>query len=175
MGGSQGEWMPFRPGSEACGSVFCRQWPENIVPDGELVGAKFGRLPEKSLSLPIRGEVLEWLKRRAWKARIRLKRIRGSNPLLSANDREVGWVQTIFVCNLFAFRRQRIYSERFGIVRSADGRRPGIGRDMRLFGRSREGGPQLDLCLVCRKLGKVIIRGFEIDYPVTDEMFARPE
>ena len=38
--------MPFRPGSEACGSVFCRQWPENIVPDGELVGAKFGRLPE---------------------------------------------------------------------------------------------------------------------------------
>ena len=25
------------------------------------------------------------------------------------------------------------------------------------------------------KLGKVIIRGFEIDYPVTDEMFARPE
>ena len=72
------------PGSEACGSVFCRQWPENIVPDGELVGAKFCRLPEKSLSLPIRGEVLEWLKRRAWKARIRLKRIRGSNPLLSA-------------------------------------------------------------------------------------------
>ena len=88
MGGSQGEWMPFRPGSEACGSVFCRQWPENIVPDGELVGAKFGRLPEKSLSLPIRGEVLEWLKRRAWKARIRLKRIRGSNPLLSATNAE---------------------------------------------------------------------------------------
>lgn len=80
--------MPFRPGSEACGSVFCRQWPENIVPDGELVGAKFGRLPEKSLSLPIRGEVLEWLKRRAWKARIRLKRIRGSNPLLSAINAE---------------------------------------------------------------------------------------
>ena len=26
-----------------------------------------------------------------------------------------------------------------------------------------------------RVLGKVIIRGFEIDYPVTDEMFARPE
>ena len=76
------------PGSEACGSVFCRQWPENIVPDGELVGAKFGRLPEKSLSLPIRGEVLEWLKRRAWKARIRLKRIRGSNPLLSAINAE---------------------------------------------------------------------------------------
>ena len=99
----------------------------------------------------------------------------GSGASLSANDREVGWVANVFVCNLFVFRRQRIYSERFGIVRSADGRRPGIGRDMWLFGRSREGGPQLDLCLVCRKLGKVIIRGFEIDYPVTDEMFARPE
>ena len=103
MGGSQGEWMPFRPGSEACGSVFCRQWPENIVPDGELVGAKFGRLPEKSLSLPIRGEVLEWLKRRAWKARIRLKRIRGSNPLLSANDREVGWVANDIRLQPFCF------------------------------------------------------------------------
>ena len=79
------------------------------------------------------------------------------------------------VCNLFYFRGGQICPERFGIVRSADGRRPGIGRDMWLFGRSREGGPQLDLCLVCRKLGKVIIRGFEIDYPVTDEMFARPE
>ena len=41
------------------------------------------------------GEMLEWLKRRAWKARIRLKRIRGSNPLLSANDRVVGWVANI--------------------------------------------------------------------------------
>lgn len=91
------------PGSEACGSVFCRQWPENIVPDGELVGAKFGRLPEKSLSLPIRGEVLEWLKRRAWKARIRLKRIRGSNPLLSANDRVVGWVANIRLQPFFIF------------------------------------------------------------------------
>lgn len=91
------------PGSEACGSVFCRQWPENIVPDGELVGAKFGRLPEKSLSLPIRGEVLEWLKRRAWKARIRLKRIRGSNPLLSANDRKVGWVANEYRLQPFCF------------------------------------------------------------------------
>lgn len=72
------------PGSEACGSVFCRQWPENIVPDGELVGAKFGRLPEKSLSLPIRGEVLEWLKRHAWKACKRQKCFAGSNPALSA-------------------------------------------------------------------------------------------
>ena len=30
------------------------------------------------------GEVLEWLKRHAWKACIRLKRITGSNPVLSA-------------------------------------------------------------------------------------------
>ena len=30
------------------------------------------------------GKVLEWLKRHAWKACIRQKRIRGSNPLLSA-------------------------------------------------------------------------------------------
>ena len=30
------------------------------------------------------GEMLEWLKRHAWKACIRLKRIGGSNPPLSA-------------------------------------------------------------------------------------------
>ena len=35
----------------------------------------------------ILGKVLEWLKRHAWKACIRQKRIRGSNPLLSANER----------------------------------------------------------------------------------------
>ena len=33
------------------------------------------------------GKVLEWLKRHAWKACIRQKRIRGSNPLLSAKKR----------------------------------------------------------------------------------------
>ena len=32
------------------------------------------------------GKVLEWLKRHAWKACIRQKRIRGSNPLLSAKE-----------------------------------------------------------------------------------------
>ena len=32
------------------------------------------------------GKVLEWLKRHAWKACIRQKRIRGSNPLLSAME-----------------------------------------------------------------------------------------
>ena len=30
------------------------------------------------------GEMLEWLKRHAWKACIRLKRIAGSNPAFSA-------------------------------------------------------------------------------------------
>ena len=30
------------------------------------------------------GEMLEWMKRHAWKASIRQKRITGSNPVLSA-------------------------------------------------------------------------------------------
>ena len=34
------------------------------------------------------GEMLEWLKRHAWKACIRLKRIAGSNPALSAKGKE---------------------------------------------------------------------------------------
>ena len=34
------------------------------------------------------GEMLEWLKRHAWKACIRQKRIRGSNPCLSAEMKE---------------------------------------------------------------------------------------
>lgn len=56
--------MPFaRVLKHAGASFFADSGRENIVPDGELVGAKFGRLPEKSLSLPIRGEVLEWLKK----------------------------------------------------------------------------------------------------------------
>ena len=33
------------------------------------------------------GEMLEWLKRHAWKACIRQKRIRGSNPRLSAGEK----------------------------------------------------------------------------------------
>ena len=32
------------------------------------------------------GEMLEWLKRHAWKACIRQKRITGSNPVLSAKE-----------------------------------------------------------------------------------------
>ena len=34
---------------------------------------------------PLKGEMLEWLKRHAWKACIRQKCIAGSNPALSAN------------------------------------------------------------------------------------------
>ena len=34
------------------------------------------------------GEMLEWLKRHAWKACIRQKLIRGSNPRLSAEMKE---------------------------------------------------------------------------------------
>ena len=40
----------------------------------------------KILTGNIQGEMLEWLKRHAWKACIPLKGIRGSNPRLSA-----GW------------------------------------------------------------------------------------
>ena len=35
-------------------------------------------------SATVKGEVLEWLMRHAWKACIRLKRIAGSNPAFSA-------------------------------------------------------------------------------------------
>ena len=34
--------------------------------------------------IPVKGEMLEWLKRHAWKACIRQKRIAGSNPAFSA-------------------------------------------------------------------------------------------
>ncbi len=34
--------------------------------------------------MKVKGEMLEWLKRHAWKACIRQKRITGSNPVLSA-------------------------------------------------------------------------------------------
>ena len=41
------------------------------------------------------GEVLEWLKRHAWKACIRQKCIRGSNPRLSAKQKLKCEVNTI--------------------------------------------------------------------------------
>ena len=45
------------------------------------------------------GEMLEWLKRHAWKACIRQKCIRGSNPRLSAGMKEKREVNTIIIIN----------------------------------------------------------------------------
>ena len=42
------------------------------------------RFKKKASKRGFEGEVLEWLKRHAWKACIRQKRITGSNPVLSA-------------------------------------------------------------------------------------------
>ncbi len=49
------------------------------------------------------GEMLEWLKRHAWKACIRQKCIRGSNPRLSAElnvEREVNTINNNQLINL---------------------------------------------------------------------------
>ncbi len=40
---------------------------------------------------PLKGEMLEWLKRHAWKACIRQKCIAGSNPSLSAERAGQKW------------------------------------------------------------------------------------
>ena len=40
---------------------------------------------------PLKGEMLEWLKRHAWKACIRQKCIAGSNPALSAINTDYQW------------------------------------------------------------------------------------
>ena len=45
------------------------------------------------------GEMLEWLKRHAWKACIRQKRIGGSNPRLSAELKTEREVKTIIIIN----------------------------------------------------------------------------
>ena len=45
------------------------------------------------------GEMLEWLKRHAWKACIRQKCIRGSNPRLSAKQKLKREVNTIIIIN----------------------------------------------------------------------------
>ena len=45
------------------------------------------------------GEMLEWLKRHAWKACIRQKCIRGSNPRLSADMKKRREVNTIIIIN----------------------------------------------------------------------------
>ena len=47
----------------------------------------------------MQGEMLEWLKRHAWKACIRQKCIRGSNPLLSADMKKRREVNTIIIIN----------------------------------------------------------------------------
>ncbi len=47
-------------------------------------GSRFGMSRGQKVSVKIVGEVLEWLKRHAWKACIRQKCIAGSNPALSA-------------------------------------------------------------------------------------------
>ncbi len=45
------------------------------------------------------GEMLEWLKRHAWKACIRQKRIRGSNPRLSAGMETERELNSIIIIN----------------------------------------------------------------------------
>ena len=42
---------------------------------------------ERMRAINKKGEMLEWLKRHAWKACIRQKRIAGSNPAFSASKR----------------------------------------------------------------------------------------
>ena len=44
----------------------------------------FALVFERWGNVPVKGEMLEWLKRHAWKACIRQKRIAGSNPAFSA-------------------------------------------------------------------------------------------
>ena len=43
------------------------------------------------------GEVLEWLKRHAWKACSRQNRLAGSNPVLSAQKKSCKFCRTFFV------------------------------------------------------------------------------
>ena len=47
----------------------------------------------------MQGEMLEWLKRHAWKACIRQKCILGSNPRLSADMKKRIVVNTIIIIN----------------------------------------------------------------------------
>ena len=47
----------------------------------------------------MQGEMLEWLKRHAWKACIRQECIRGSNPRLSADMKKRREVNTIIIIN----------------------------------------------------------------------------
>ena len=47
----------------------------------------------------MQGEMLEWLKRHAWKACLRQTCIRGSNPRLSADMKKRREVNTIIIIN----------------------------------------------------------------------------
>ena len=47
------------------------------------------------------GEVLEWLKRHAWKACSRQNRLAGSNPVLSAQKKVLQIFAGLFLCGLF--------------------------------------------------------------------------
>ena len=64
----------------------------------------FAELSSKGLhsESPTKGEVLEWLKRHAWKVCKRQKRFAGSNPALSAERKkpavEVLLLQRVFAC-----------------------------------------------------------------------------
>lgn len=49
-------------------------------------GSRFGMSRGQKVSVKIVGEVLEWLKRHAWKACKRLNRFAGSNPAFSAKQ-----------------------------------------------------------------------------------------
>ena len=57
----------------------------NFVCVRQIIYTKYLVVSKTSFTFaPRKGEVLEWLKRHAWKACIRQKCIRGSNPRLSA-------------------------------------------------------------------------------------------
>ena len=51
--------------------------------DGAALEKRWAAMPRGFKSHPLRGEVLEWSIRRAWRARVALATV-GSNPTLSA-------------------------------------------------------------------------------------------
>ena len=61
----------------------------NFVCVRQIIYTKYLVVSKTSFTFaPRKGEVLEWLKRHAWKACIPQKGIRGSNPRLSATNAE---------------------------------------------------------------------------------------
>ena len=57
----------------------------------------FGRVATPSDHIFTFGEVLEWLKRHAWKACKRQKRFGGSNPPLSANRLQKNFTRVVIL------------------------------------------------------------------------------